>query len=582
MTAKPFTVKLLLDPCYAPDLAGCWLQSSVLPPGRPIHPTILELLPRSVSTKHLPACIEMPFSILRFPNEILLNIISRVLNTDIEKFASTCKTIHGLATDALRAHRERKRVYRSITYGAPKDEKAKTTWIHPTLMLRDLIYKDLLCYPIELHINDRNYEGAEWDDGRIYDQDGDPINTQSEIDVVLSSFPEYVELLIDACPHFACNEELKREILEEGDIGTTLGLIMALLPNLGTLHVTDYNDGSDGIGNLREVLDSVLVASQAPDRASENICDLPTDAPMGAPHRTDGVEQALSRLRHVTFTRSDEGRHRDNWDLSMWAPLFFLPSMVSVHADHINTSEETWNLPEFRSNIESFSSHRSTLDAKSIATYLEGTRNLREFELVTETLWSNGLRFGEVVQQLECFAGHSLQYLQLDVSCSWNGLGILDGDLFIGSLKHFQSLTTVKLGGPVFIAPPDPDQATCNGIVVGPSASGLPISSRLGGPRTGKICKAIDLFPPSIERVIIVCVILDSWSRGQLDIDILFAILQDLPMHKSVLLPGLESITFKIGRCATIEKEHSSLFRACGEAGVKIFNQVEAGLIEVS
>ena len=81
--------------------------------------------------------------LLGLPNELLLQIIHSVANADLDSFTSTCKTLRSLADDALRGHRARKAMYAHITYGDPEENDPRTTWVHPTLILRDLLRDDL-------------------------------------------------------------------------------------------------------------------------------------------------------------------------------------------------------------------------------------------------------------------------------------------------------------------------------------------------------------------------------------------------------------------------------------------------------
>lgn len=83
--------------------------------------------------------MDTPLQLLSLPNESLLNIIIKTSNVDLDSFASTCTTIYNLATNALQGHQKRKRQYSSITYGDPEATGDNTTWVHPTLMLRDLL-----------------------------------------------------------------------------------------------------------------------------------------------------------------------------------------------------------------------------------------------------------------------------------------------------------------------------------------------------------------------------------------------------------------------------------------------------------
>lgn len=89
----------------------------------------------------------MPASLGRLPNEVLLEIIPRIANADLDDFTLTCKIVRSRAASTLREHQERKRAYSEITYGDPAKNDGRTTWDHPTLRLRDFLVDDLFCCP---------------------------------------------------------------------------------------------------------------------------------------------------------------------------------------------------------------------------------------------------------------------------------------------------------------------------------------------------------------------------------------------------------------------------------------------------
>ncbi|KAL8748763.1 MAG: hypothetical protein Q9184_007101, partial [Pyrenodesmia sp. 2 TL-2023] len=111
----------------------------------------------------------MARSILDLPNEILLQIISQTSNADLDSLTSTCRLVRNLAHDVLRDHRARKKAYTSIAYRDPGTNEEKTTWDHPTLMLRDLQRDDLFWYPTKLSINYPYYDVL----FSMFSQDGD-------------------------------------------------------------------------------------------------------------------------------------------------------------------------------------------------------------------------------------------------------------------------------------------------------------------------------------------------------------------------------------------------------------------------
>ncbi|KAI4247203.1 MAG: hypothetical protein L6R40_001546 [Gallowayella cf. fulva] len=472
---------------------------------------------------------------LDLPNEVLLEIISNVRNADLDSFASTCKVLRTLAAPALREHRDRKELYAKITYGQPKDKYEENFWLHPTLMLRHLLSHDLFCYPTSLAIRDHNYPGAEWDDGRQYDDDGTVIHGQSrsDVDLALESFPKDVEPLIRPFSHLHRDVDLTSAILEDGDIGATLGSLLYLLPNLMTLNITDYNERSDGMANLKQILDDVLAAS---NQCSQNA------AVASAP--------PLSKLNHVTFTRSDCGNVGDNWELEMWAPLFYLPSMRTVRSDHLRAPEEKWNYPRLRSKIEKLIISYPDLGLTSLDTYLRDIENLRCFCLSND---HQRFKMREVVQKLLVYARHSLYRLELGTTGYFNESRFTSaGAGFIGSLQAFEQLKIIHLEGPMFVEPVETEEK----VMFSGSLKML-----------GRSCRLIDVLPPSIVSITIDL----RASTGNLrDEHKAIAMLEGLPEGRKDLLPNLENITFITSGIARIKS--SALLSACKEAGVAIYD----------
>lgn len=159
--------------------------------------------------------------------------------------------------------------------------------------------------------------------------------------------------------------DLVHEILQEREIGATLGFLLTLLPNMQTIYITDYNEHLHGAGNLRFIIDKVATASHASTTPSSSA-------------------RPCSRLYEMTFPRSDEGGNGDNWDLGMHAPIFYLPSMRTIRASHLTGIRDEWSYPGLRSNIETFEMCSSKINIKSFDHYLKDITHLREFRYQTD------------------------------------------------------------------------------------------------------------------------------------------------------------------------------------------------------
>ena len=483
--------------------------------------------------------------LLDLPNEVLLQIILNIPNEDLDSFASTCKALHSLASDALREHQARKAMYAHIKYGDPEENDRNSTWVHPTLMLRDLLRDNLLSYPRILSINDHAYEGPDWDDGREYSGiDGEcDEDCQSEVYHALQAFPDDVGPLVKACPYVNGDCDLMRGILEKGDIGATLGLLINLLPNLTTLKVTDYNDGSHGVGNFKQILDEML--NSTVDPSNNNFV---------------GSTYPTCKLREFSITRSDEGIHIGSWDVSMYAPLFYLPSMQSISLGYLRTSEEVWSYPGHHSRLERLYLKYPEIDLKSFENYTKDIKNLQELHLRLFSTISIPSRLrlpvGKAVQALLRSAGHSLRHLELrDANISHKDFR--ESLYHIGSLKGFQVLETAEVAAYMFIAPVQSRADQSNSVA----------TASLSHPS-----KLINCFPPSVVRVKFTDTRICLRNHGEKD-ELEFAVdmLQELPEKKSELLPLLERVVFDYP-VPSFRYRHLDLISQCREVGVIVAN----------
>ena len=475
--------------------------------------------------------------LLDLPNEVLFQIINRTRNADLDSFTSTCKLIRKLAASVLQDHGERKKTYGSITYGDPNASKnnGRMTWIHPTLMLRDLLLDDLLSYPSELSIN-YNFE---WYDGRLFSDSGisSEANYQSEVYSVLETFSEDVGPLVQACPYVNGDEELTSAILKEGNIGATLGLLLNVLPNLTHLEITDYDEESASYLNLKQILDRMARARNDRKKNNEKTCTQP-----------------VCKLRHITFTRSDKGILGDSINLARYAALFYFPSVRFIRVEYLRNGREIWNYPAHHSHIEGLDFYDPQTNIESLETYVKDIQSLRHFRYHTEDDFTL-LRFcmEPIVQKLLRYAGHSLRRLDLR-----DGVYDVDfaraGGRFIGSLKAFQVLETVRIGDTMFIESVKTDDKLITEWE----------AAKLGRPR-----QLIDMLPSSIVRILI-----HSDLRGPYlpDPDVAIAMLENLPERKVELLPNLETVDFEYSIVRDEEGE-LALLRACREAGVEIRSQ---------
>lgn len=466
----------------------------------------------------------MVLFILSFPNEILIHIISQISNADLDNFTSTCRIIRALATDTLREHRNRQKEFRHIIYGRRDwlDERKSTEWVHPTLMLRDLVRGDLLCYPVIFSLN-KNY--------------GNDTDRYPDVDRALKSFVKDVGPLVEMCTCFDGDEDLSRGVLEEGDIGATLGLLLNVLPNLKKLEIKNHCERSLGNGSLKRILDSMLTTSQKPPR---------------------GSIQSTSKLESVLFRRRGGVHDRFSYgNLSTYTPLFHFPSMRYIRAQCL-TSEDSWAYPGVQSHINRLEVREvpsSTVNHDSLRTYLKTTQNLLHFSYGVAysrvRYDASRSQVKEIAQTVLEQAGHSLRYLCL--YCLADSVHLARaGDHFIGSLKAFRVLGEIQVGASMLVEPVE----TRERIFRDPASA-----------RSGRVQRLIDILTPSVVRIVIIGKIrfTESGSRFRDEVQ---TMLQGLPESKADLLPHLKNVTFKLDAPhTTIDLK---LLDACNEAEVEI------------
>lgn len=388
-------------------------------------------------------------------------------------------------------------------------------------MLRDLLASDLFCYPKTIQIGDRKHGIAGWDDGRDYDRRNFYVvgskARKSEVDRALVSFPQDLEPLLMACPHLEEQHALKQCILKEGDIGATLGFLLTLLPNLTSIHITDYGSTSDGSENLNNVARKIVEASRSPGRPGTH---------------------NLSKLTHMSIKHSERGIASSHRDLAFYWPFFHLPSLRSLRGQHIHAIDNDWSYARLCSHIEELDFDQSFVDNQSFDTYLVDVKNLRKFRYNrADTVdWEGGESLlPRLVQSLVQYAGHSLQSLEISVDV-YISTSARFGFYFVGTLKPLQALEYLRVGGPMFTESAE-------------SANAQPCVHRL-----------IDMLPASIVRVEFI----SGDERGSA-----IATLIGLPESKGQHLPRLNAIHFLRNLWKTSESERE-IKRAFCDAGIQL------------
>ena len=190
-----------------------------------------------------------------------------------------------------------------------RDKHYMTTWKHPTLMLRDLVADDLLCYPTTLCI------GVDSDGCFASNDDIKTVIDENSHDDALeengySEVKRAIGSLVKACPYLDSEGRIASSILNGGDLGATLGFLLTLLPNLTILKTEDNIDfDSSAFDGLRSIIDNVLKIGYSPGTISHT------------------VSPPLSKLRCLKL--------QQDLAVGVFAPLFQLPSISSISANNV-------------------------------------------------------------------------------------------------------------------------------------------------------------------------------------------------------------------------------------------------------
>lgn len=155
---------------------------------------------------------------------------------------------------------------------------------------------------------------------------------------------------------------------------------------------------------------------------------------------------------------------------------------------------------------------------------------------------------GIVQRLLEC-ATHTLIRFEVGGDVHDPKLA-LDGDHFIGLLKSFQVLKTIRIGGTMFIEPVQTEK-----------------KDRTRSTKPGRPRRLIDVLPSSTVQITFASEKLMS-GHG-VDEDVAIAMLEGLPDGKRDFLPNLNNVEFEFdpGKDVMVDR---ALWRRCRRVGVEI------------
>lgn len=375
-------------------------------------------------------------SLLAFPNEITLRIISYIHLSTIVSFALTCKTLHQVSCAALRRHASLKSQYSVLCFGTD-DYDANDIWkqrignqIHPLVFLDRLLESpiELAYYPTELQLEPTHSRDPN------NDEDEKPGVLKDEILRILNVRRSEISQLVLDCPFIASDHRenwcLLLSHVERLSVDAFIGIIVSLLPNLQSITILDV---SYRIERFRELVTAIAIANQ--DSTSE------------------GHGKALTNLTECAVDRTDTEMGED---FTLYAPFAALPAMRSLHGNMIDGEDftylgEPWDA---KSRIEEIKIGNSAISSSAFTSLLERIESLERFTYhhAGSIVGSGRYEVTGMMNALREHASHSLQ--QLDLTADQDSLvGDDEDEQWIGSLKCFQKLRVIRVDDNVFQKP---------------------------------------------------------------------------------------------------------------------------------
>ena len=441
------------------------------------------------------------------------------------------------------------------------DEDAQIRGVHPIVALRDfLLDEESALYPrtlivgfIEEEEEDMPYEGdLDPEEGQIADSDLANIVAQLG-DRLLPKVLEVTRVLrLDSSPHQTWTPSWTSHIVS-GDLEAVACLLITLLPNLEKLRIVDrcrYSESPPFYWTLNCLLDGAMNSE----------CNL------------TGLN-SFKKLSEVGLHGSGDG---SGVDFLVGTDFSALPSIRTIKGRNVDGEDELsgsfYKTPPFPHTIRPYSDittlefHQSSIDMNSFFHFIRRIKSLRNFTYDFSAATTVGEQTWEprgIVLLLLSFASRSLVHLELTGVTDIYSVKFRRGEPFIGSLRAFEVLETLRLETVMLYkevegtvdTTPDEMAVVMLGWVQGSSIPRTSEDDWAGG-RNALVEpeRLVDILPASAKRLRLV----GGLSNEEAD-----AMLEDLVEMKDERIPNLRSIFFEdVDSC-------TELSSVCEKASVK-------------
>jgi hypothetical protein len=462
--------------------------------------------------------------LLRLPTEILLQIIKKVLPSDLENFCRCCKELEGISARALQNHQSMKTRHSTIFCGT-SDESLTILHSsqHPVTILRAILEDDhYVHYPKEIRIGSCG--------PHMYDE-ADP-QVKTETLAAIQEVGNQIVALVSKSPYLKDEDTVDRwiKVIASGDGRACAALAISLLPNLRSITMANFSGQDD---EMIEMLGGISRASiEAP----------PAKLP------------ALSKLSGVRILNSSR-----EWDNFVLLEFFAqLPSMRTLYGKNIEGEFSAIrscprDFEPRHLGVTEIVLEQSSVAAASFAELFSESTALQKvkYEAITP---ETGLDFAfwepdVIVALLLRYATDTL--IELDLTLHDRQFRTIDfhHEEFMGSLRRFTSLKHVRVDSALFF-----HKVARTWFFDG---SGGPENdfSYAEDPTTDPPEPLAKVLPIAIETLVIVGD-LTTWNATKL--------FDGLPGLKESRLPKLQSVTFESPGEWLVLAEVKDVEKACG------------------
>lgn len=483
-------------------------------------------------------------TLLGLPNEILDHIVNDLHIDDIEAFASSCKRIKLLAACRLKRHLVKKYQFPSIAIELEPtgvDEFSDHSFDDremdhiPTHLLPDFLMDDEnTLYPRSMSIGntstilDDNEELRELRRALVTTYIEDYHGLENKI---VAKVLQIQNSLFAETPAIEAQYWIDR--IKNGDPDATAALLVALFPNVKTLSMCNRRALEAESLLVRTLEKLTSAAAKIGPRALDAFTEL-SEIEFDNPH-----------LRHL---QRPGGPYE-----KLIAMFMILPTMRVIKGRRVHLLAFNWPYGSVASSVKEISMLSSHTEAASLANCLRHIESLERltYDMVPPNQYTMRSEPRLIVKALRKYARRTLVHLELTGGVSDISSDPTDGEPFIGTLRSFQVLQSIRLTTTMLFKP-------VNGAEVDESediALSTPEDSvhptALVEPR-----RLVDFLPSSARIVELVGGLSNEEARDMFE---------DLPKLKSERLPNLVEIVLE--DCEPLEQETKDL---CKHAGIRL------------